>query len=254
MSTPPCASRRSIRRSATPCYVDGNRNGVRTVDIQRGWIARLDVEERLRDQFPGVDFGTLPDLPAVDGSSPPPGADPVRLGSSNMVRSPPAARPHPAASTCAGRGTHSSSSASLVRRARSESSGSIGAAAHGNRCNRPTPCAAAADDRRAWHRERPCAARPRGGADRRLRGRRAHRVHAWSLARSLIELLSHGRRALRVGTRAGPSLRRRPRCSRQPCRYRGAIGFDADLGWFVEPDSAGRWRDALQEFDNPTTG
>jgi hypothetical protein len=36
--------------------------------------------------------------------------------------------------------------------------------------------------------------------------------------------------------------------------YRGAIGFDADLRWFVEPESAGRSRDALQEFDNPKRG
>ena len=32
--------------------------------------------ERLSDQFPGVEFGTVPNLPAVDSSSPPPGADP----------------------------------------------------------------------------------------------------------------------------------------------------------------------------------
>lgn len=66
-------------------FLDGNRNGVRTLDIRRGLDRILDREERLRDQFPGVDFGTLPGLPAVDGSSPPPGADPVKLGSSNMV-------------------------------------------------------------------------------------------------------------------------------------------------------------------------
>lgn len=66
-------------------YLDGNRNGVRSLDIQRGLDRRLAGEERLRDQFPGIDFGTLPDLPAVDGSSSPPGADPVRLGSSNMA-------------------------------------------------------------------------------------------------------------------------------------------------------------------------
>jgi prepilin-type N-terminal cleavage/methylation domain-containing protein len=66
-------------------YLDGNHNGVRSLDIQRGLDRRLDAEERLRDQFPGIDFGTLPDLPAVDRSTPPPGTDPVRLGSSNMV-------------------------------------------------------------------------------------------------------------------------------------------------------------------------
>jgi prepilin-type N-terminal cleavage/methylation domain-containing protein len=66
-------------------YVDGNRNGVRTVDIEQGLDRRVDSQERLRDKFPGVDFGTLPGLPAVEGSESAPGADPVRLGSSNMV-------------------------------------------------------------------------------------------------------------------------------------------------------------------------
>lgn len=66
-------------------YVDGNRNGVRSVDIERGIDRAIHAEERLRDQFPGVDFGTLPGLPSVDGSSPPPGADPVRLGTGDMA-------------------------------------------------------------------------------------------------------------------------------------------------------------------------
>jgi prepilin-type N-terminal cleavage/methylation domain-containing protein len=66
-------------------YLDGNRNGVRTIDIQRGIDRRLQQDEWLPQQFAGVDFGTLPDLPSVDESSPPPGADPIRIGSSNMV-------------------------------------------------------------------------------------------------------------------------------------------------------------------------
>jgi prepilin-type N-terminal cleavage/methylation domain-containing protein len=66
-------------------FLDGNRNGVRSLDIQRGVDRPLRREERLKDQFPEVDFGTLPDLPAVDGSSAPPDSDPVRLGSSDAV-------------------------------------------------------------------------------------------------------------------------------------------------------------------------
>lgn len=66
-------------------YLDGNRNGVRTLDIQREIDRRIQPDERLRDQFPGVDFGTLPDLPAIDASSPSPGSDPLKLGSSNMA-------------------------------------------------------------------------------------------------------------------------------------------------------------------------
>jgi type II secretory pathway pseudopilin PulG len=66
-------------------YVDGNRNGVRATDIQRGTDTRLVPPERLSDQFPGVDFGAIPGIPAVDPSSTPPGTDPIRLGSSNMA-------------------------------------------------------------------------------------------------------------------------------------------------------------------------
>jgi type II secretory pathway pseudopilin PulG len=66
-------------------YVDGNRNGVRATDIQRGTDTRLVPTERLPDQFPGVDFGAIPGIPAVDSSSTPPGTDPIRLGSSNMA-------------------------------------------------------------------------------------------------------------------------------------------------------------------------
>ena len=66
-------------------YADRNRNGVRSVDIQRGIDRRVSLEERLRDQFPRVDFGTVPYLPPVDASSGPPGGDPVRLGAGNMA-------------------------------------------------------------------------------------------------------------------------------------------------------------------------
>jgi type II secretory pathway pseudopilin PulG len=66
-------------------YADGNRNGVRSADIQRGIDKPLVPPERLLDQFPGVDFGAIPGLPAVDSGGTPPGADPIRLGSGNMA-------------------------------------------------------------------------------------------------------------------------------------------------------------------------
>jgi type II secretory pathway pseudopilin PulG len=66
-------------------YVDGNRNGVRTLDIQLGTDMQLVPPERLFDQFPGVDFGALPGLPAADAGGTPPGTDPIRLGSSNLA-------------------------------------------------------------------------------------------------------------------------------------------------------------------------
>lgn len=66
-------------------YVDGNRNGVRTTEIQHGTDRRLMPPERLFDQFAGVDFGAIPGLPAVDVGGTPPGTDPVRLGSGNLA-------------------------------------------------------------------------------------------------------------------------------------------------------------------------
>jgi prepilin-type N-terminal cleavage/methylation domain-containing protein len=65
-------------------YVDGNRNGVRRRDIDRGLDHVIHRGERLRDQFPGVDFGTLPRLPPVDGSTAP-GATPIHFGAGDMV-------------------------------------------------------------------------------------------------------------------------------------------------------------------------
>ncbi len=66
-------------------YGDGNGDGVRSADIEHGVDRLLLPPERLRDRFPGVDFGTLPGLPAVDASSSPPGADPIRLGAASMA-------------------------------------------------------------------------------------------------------------------------------------------------------------------------
>jgi type II secretory pathway pseudopilin PulG len=66
-------------------YVDGNRNGIRAADIERGVDRQIRREERLSDQFPGIDFGAIRDLPAVEASAEPPGSDPVRLGAGDMV-------------------------------------------------------------------------------------------------------------------------------------------------------------------------
>jgi len=65
-------------------YVDGNRNGVRTHDISAGIDWPLSPVERMSNQFPGIDFGLLPGLPSIDGG-PPPGSDPIKLGSSNLL-------------------------------------------------------------------------------------------------------------------------------------------------------------------------
>jgi hypothetical protein len=66
-------------------YMDGNGDGVRSQDIERGVDLRIGWPERLADRFAGVEFGTLPNLPAVDPASPAPGEDPVKLGSSDII-------------------------------------------------------------------------------------------------------------------------------------------------------------------------
>lgn len=66
-------------------YLDGNGDGVRTYDIQNGTDPQLTRPERLPDHFSGVDFGALPELPSPDGSSAAPGANPIKLGSSNIL-------------------------------------------------------------------------------------------------------------------------------------------------------------------------
>jgi type II secretory pathway pseudopilin PulG len=66
-------------------YVDGNRNGVLTRDIQSGVDRLVIATERLPEQFTGVEFGAIPGLPAIDSGGTPPGADPIRLGAGNIA-------------------------------------------------------------------------------------------------------------------------------------------------------------------------
>jgi type II secretory pathway pseudopilin PulG len=81
----------AMQFSATPqgysyaVFLDGNRNGVRAHDIQTGVDRRIGAPERLVDQFPGVDFGAIPGLPAIDASGTPPANDPIRLGASGFA-------------------------------------------------------------------------------------------------------------------------------------------------------------------------
>ncbi len=66
-------------------YVDGNGNGIRTTDITRGADRELAPPVRLSARFRDVDFGSAPGLPAIDASSTPPGGDPIRLGSGDIL-------------------------------------------------------------------------------------------------------------------------------------------------------------------------
>src|SRR4051812_32703768 len=66
-------------------YVDGNRNGILTRDIQRGVDPLIAAAERLPNQFSGVEFGAIPGVPPVDPGGTAPGTDPIRLGSGNIA-------------------------------------------------------------------------------------------------------------------------------------------------------------------------
>ena len=63
-------------------YVDGNGNGIRTIDIERGVDWRLTASERLGDNFPGVRFGLADGVPDLDGVANPEG---VRIGSARIL-------------------------------------------------------------------------------------------------------------------------------------------------------------------------
>jgi type II secretory pathway pseudopilin PulG len=65
-------------------YLDGNRDGVRTRDIDRGIDRRITPIERLTDNFPGVAFAVPAGLPAVD-TGPATDGDPLKLGSGNLL-------------------------------------------------------------------------------------------------------------------------------------------------------------------------
>jgi hypothetical protein len=66
-------------------YVDGNRNGVLTRDIQRGIDRPVRGPEMLSDNFRNVIFATQPELPAIDAGGAAPGNDPIKLGVGNSV-------------------------------------------------------------------------------------------------------------------------------------------------------------------------
>jgi len=52
---------------ALRAYLDGNGNGIRTLDIQRALDPPLSAAERLADTFAGVRFELTPGVPDVDG-------------------------------------------------------------------------------------------------------------------------------------------------------------------------------------------
>src|SRR6185436_6399582 len=75
--------------AASPDYritsvIDGNRNGLRTSDLQRGIDRTLTEPERLDMHFAGVAFGILSGVPDADGQ-PAGGTDGVRFGTSKLL-------------------------------------------------------------------------------------------------------------------------------------------------------------------------
>jgi len=64
--------------------LDGNRNGLRSLDVQRGIDVAVTPPETLDTHFSGVCFGILDGVPDADGQ-PANGADGVRIGSSRFL-------------------------------------------------------------------------------------------------------------------------------------------------------------------------
>jgi type II secretory pathway pseudopilin PulG len=87
-------------------YLDSNRNGVLSRDITNGIDVPLGAPDRLGDAFQGIDFGVLPGLPPVDAGGAPPGADPIKLGASNILAFSPGGTSSSGSIYVLGRGRH----------------------------------------------------------------------------------------------------------------------------------------------------
>ena len=66
-------------------YVDGNRTGVRTIDIALGIDRPITGDERLDYHFPGVTFGIQPNVTGLDPGQPFDAGDPVQIGPSTLL-------------------------------------------------------------------------------------------------------------------------------------------------------------------------
>jgi hypothetical protein len=85
-------------------YADGNGDGVRASDIASRIDYQLAPDQRLPDQFPGVDFGVLAGLPPVESGAAAPGSDPLRLGAGDMASFTPIGTATPGSVYIRGRG------------------------------------------------------------------------------------------------------------------------------------------------------
>jgi type II secretory pathway pseudopilin PulG len=66
-------------------YSDGNANGVLARDIRSGADAPVGADERLDRLFPGVTFGICPGVSSVAAADSFDPADPIQIGSSNVM-------------------------------------------------------------------------------------------------------------------------------------------------------------------------
>ena len=70
---------------AFAAYVDGNGNGIRTLDIGTGIDTLLLARQRLGDNFPHVRFGLMAGVPEADGSPDDRNGDGVRIGAARIL-------------------------------------------------------------------------------------------------------------------------------------------------------------------------
>jgi Tfp pilus assembly protein FimT len=66
-------------------YVDGNGNGVRTIEIASRTDPSVSAPERIGHIVPGARFAIVAGTPSIDDTGPLTGTDPVRVGRSNLV-------------------------------------------------------------------------------------------------------------------------------------------------------------------------
>jgi hypothetical protein len=77
---------RQVHDYTYTAYVDGNGNGVLARDIRAGIDRRVTPDESVTQQFPGVRFGLLPGVTAIDSGAPLDDTDdPVQIGAADMV-------------------------------------------------------------------------------------------------------------------------------------------------------------------------
>jgi hypothetical protein len=68
---------------------DGNGNGLRTAEVADGTDPTRSTRTRIADDFAGVRFAVVDDVPPIDGgASLAAGSDPIRIGSSILAFSP----------------------------------------------------------------------------------------------------------------------------------------------------------------------